>query len=273
VSDPDTAPSRNVSSRLVLEVEDTSDVILQVAVAEESLLASERLSITSGDRELPVEQVLINGAGRAHRFHAPQGQVVVSYEAVLDGEAPPPKVTAADRIVYLRPSRYAESDRLQATAAAEFGGTSDPVELLATVASWVRRRLHYVPGASRPTDGAVQTLLAREGVCRDFAHVVIAMLRARDVPARLVAVYAPGLYPMDFHAVVEAAIGDTWYAIDGTGLAPRSSLIRISSGRDAADAAFLSNYSGAVQLVESWVTAFIEGYLPLDDHTELMSLR
>ena len=60
-------------------------------------------------------------------------------------------------------------------------------------------------------------------MCRDFAHLVIAMLRARNVPARLVAVYAPGLSPMDFHAVVEAAIDGQWRAVDATTLAPRAS--------------------------------------------------
>ena len=61
-------------------------------------------------------------------------------------------------------------------------------------------------GLLRHRHSATQTLLARQGVCRDFAHLVTAMLRARNVPARLVSVYAPGLSPMDFHAVVEAAI-------------------------------------------------------------------
>src|SRR5690606_13899415 len=90
------------------------------------------------------------------------------------------------------------------------------------------------------TDGAVSTLLSRRGVCRDFAHLVVAFLRALDVPARVVSVYAPGLTPMDFHAVAEAAIDGTWHVVDATGLAPRQSLLRIATGRDAADTAFLS---------------------------------
>ena len=112
-------------------------------------------------------------------------------------------------------------------AHAEFGGIPDPRDLLAAVSSWVGTRLAYVPGSSRPTDGAVETLLQRQGVCRDYAHLVIALLRGLDVPARLTAVYAPGLEPMDFHAVAEAAIDGTWYAVDATLLAPRSSLLRI----------------------------------------------
>ncbi len=74
------------------------------------------------------------------------------------------------------------------------------------------------------------------------------MLRARNVPARLVAVYAPGLQPMDFHAVVEAAIDGEWRAVDATTLAPRQSLVRIATGRDASDTAFLTVQSGRADL-------------------------
>jgi transglutaminase-like putative cysteine protease len=130
-----------------------------------------------------------------------------------------------------------------------------------------------VPGSSRPTDGAVETLLAGVGVCRDYAHLTIAVLRALDVPARLVAVYAPGCAPMDFHAVVEAAVDDRWYVVDPTGLAPRSALLRISTGRDAADTAFLTNHGGSVQLRGSVVTAVVDGDLPVDRVEELMVLR
>ena len=82
-------------------------------------------------------------------------------------------------------------------------------------------RLNYVPGSSDPIDGAADTLLAGTGVCRDYAHLVVALLRAVFVPARLVSVYAPGLYPMDFHAVAEAFIDGQWRVVDATLLAPR----------------------------------------------------
>jgi len=136
----------------------------------------------------------------------------------------------------------------------------------------VGTQLYYVSGSSRPTDGATQTLLLRKGVCRDFAHVVIALLRARNVPARLVSVYAPGLSPMDFHAVVEAAIDGQWRAVDATTLAPRESLVLIATGRDASDTAFLTTQSGRTALVSMDVTATAEPGLPADDLTSLVSL-
>ncbi|MCU1431545.1 MAG: transglutaminase [Actinotalea sp.] len=77
-------------------------------------------------------------------------------------------------------------------------------------------------------------------MCRDFAHLTTCLLRAMDVPARLAAVSAPGLSPMDVHAVVEGYVDGGWWVVDATHLAPRRSMLRISTGRDAADTAFLS---------------------------------
>jgi transglutaminase-like putative cysteine protease len=143
---------------------------------------------------------------------------------------------------------------------------------LAGVSSWVGSRLGYVAGSSRSTDGAVSTLLAGEGVCRDFAHLTIALLRAMDMPARVVSVYAPGLAPMDFHAVTEAYVQGAWQVVDATLLAPRSSMIRIATGRDCADTAFLSTYGGTVELLDSQVTATVDGQLPGDDPRTLAVL-
>jgi transglutaminase-like putative cysteine protease len=140
------------------------------------------------------------------------------------------------------------------------------------VSSWVGWELGYESGSSLPTHGAVDTLLGGRGVCRDFAHLVAALLRARDVPARVAAVYAPGLHPMDFHAVAEALVDGTWRVVDATLLAPRSSLVRIATGRDAADTAFLTVIGGTVDLVGLEVSAIVEGTLPGDDPRELVSL-
>ena len=174
----------------------------------------------------------------------------------------------ADLLRYLRPSRYCESDSLGPTAHAEFAGLHG-YDLLAAVSSWVGSRLSYVPGSSLPTDGAVRTLLARQGVCRDYAHLVVALLRALDVPARLVSVYAPGLQPMDFHAVAEAYLDGQWYVVDATTLAPRSTLVRIATGRDASDTAFLNVHHGFADLLELEVTA-VAGTLPDDDVRDLV---
>jgi transglutaminase-like putative cysteine protease len=162
---------------------------------------------------------------------------------------------------------------LELTARAEFQSIESPAALVAAVSSWVGTRLSYRAGSSTPTSGAIDTLLQREGVCRDYAHLVAAFLRALDIPARIVAVYAPGLSPMDFHAVVEALVDEQWWVVDATLLAPRSSLVRIATGRDAADVAFLSTYGGAVNLLEIDVSAVVDGALPGDDVTQLATMR
>jgi transglutaminase-like putative cysteine protease len=85
-------------------------------------------------------------------------------------------------------------------------------------------------------------------------------------------VYAPGLDPMDFHAVAEALVDGDWRVVDATLLAPRAGLVRIATGRDAADTAFLSNYGGAVELVSTQIAAVTDGMLPGDDVIDLVSI-
>ena len=262
---------RSVSSHVELDVNEEAELVWSVAVAHGPELASESLSITVDGNPIEVKELGVDDGGRLHVCTAPPGRLVLSYQAEVSGLAAPASVDPVDDIVYRRPSRYAESDELGPTAWAEFSKLEGKA-LLDAVSSWVGTQLYYVSGSSRPTDGATQTLLLRKGVCRDFAHVVIALLRARNVPARLVAVYAPGLSPMDFHAVVEAAIDGQWRAVDATTLAPRGSLVRIATGRDASDTAFLTVQSGRTVLVSMDVRATAEPGLPADDLTSLVSL-
>lgn len=262
---------RTVSSTLTADVLGPTTVELQVAVAGTNA-ADEDLQVTLDGDRVPLQELATGVGGRLHVLQCDQGRLEVSYTARVTGRSEPAPVQPLDRSTYLRPSRYAESDRLSAVAAAELDGTKDPAALLRDVAAWVGHRLAYVPGSSTGTDGAVDTLLGGAGVCRDYAHLAVALLRARDVPARLVSVYAPGLDPMDFHAVVEALVGDTWYVADASLLAPRSTLVRIATGRDAADTAFMSSYGAGVRFDSMTVQATVDGDLPADDLDELVQL-
>jgi len=262
-----------VSAVLELDVLRPLEVMLQIAVSGmPGTTVDESLSILCDGVQASPTEVAVPGEGRVHLVVPPVGRMTIEYRATVSGSADPVLVTDEDRIVYLRPSRYAESDRLSAIAAAEFAGIAGERELLAAVSSWVGSQLTYVAGSSGPTDGAVDTLLLRQGVCRDYAHLVIALLRAMDIPARLAAVYAPGLQPMDFHAVAEAAVDGVWRVVDATLLAPRSTLVRIATGRDAADTAFLSTFGGAVDLLSTEVSAVTDGPLPGDDIHAMVSL-
>ena len=264
---------RTVGAELEITAHSDCQVELQVAVARTpGLQVTERLSIVHEGVELTPVEVVVPHDGRLHLVTLPPGHSRVTYEAQVRGTAEIPEPSLADRSLYLRPSRYIESDTFGGFAHSEFARVHEG-ELLEAVSSWVGTRLVYVPGSSGPTDGATETLLAGAGVCRDYAHLVIALLRALRVPARLTGVYAPGCDPMDFHAVVEAYVAGGWYVVDATALAPRSSLVRIATGRDAADTAFMTIVSGAADLTWSQVTAVADDGLPNDDLDQLVAIH
>src|ERR1700682_6163278 len=265
---------REVGAELEVGITAPTTLEFQIAVAPHpGTEVYESLSFVLDGK--PIQPLEISGVhgNRIHKFEAPGGNVKVDYAATIVGQTDPAPVTEYDLSMYLRPSRYAEADKFYGFAATEFGEYVDSTTLLEKVSSWVGNRLNYVPGSSDPIDGAVDTLLAGAGVCRDYAHLVVAMLRAVNVPARLVSVYAPGLYPMDFHAVGEAFVEGQWRVVAPTFLAPRQTLVRIATGRDAADTAFLDNHKGAITLNKMVVTAVVNGDLPKDGVDELVSLR
>lgn len=252
-----------VSVDLVLRVGADADVVLSIAPPA-AWVDDEELVVVAVDE--PVEVLVSPDAhgGRLHRASLPRGPVTVRYRAETRAPAAPAPSDELDPVRYLRPSRYAPSDAL--TEAASRFPDASARDTLHHVSQWVHDHLRYVPGSSGPTDSASETLRAREGVCRDYAHLTIALLRARGVPARLVSAFAPGLDPMDFHAVVEAFVEGRWEIVDATRLAPRPHLVRIATGRDAADTAFLTTLSGAIAVEEMVVTAVASDALESDDH-------
>jgi len=229
------------------------------------------------DQRVLEEHLVAEGAGvqtgptrpdgaRPVRASTTHGPVTISYDAVVavDGsrracrldEAPLPGVGDVDfaLLEWTLPSRYCPSDALAPTAAGEFGDRPRTRALIPAVASWVRGRIGYVPGSSDALTAADETLLRRQGVCRDMAHLAISLLRSLDVPARLVAAYAVDLEPPDFHALLEAHDGEAWRLLDVTGLAPVATAVRIATGRDAADVAWAST-NGGLRLASVTVSA------------------
>ncbi|GGF91011.1 putative transglutaminase-like protein [Rhodococcoides trifolii] len=264
---------RLVSARLDVDIVEPTTLEFQIAVAPHpGTTVSETLSFLLDGTQIYAQEISGEHGNRIHKFECGVGNLQTYYDATIDGNTYPAPVTDYDQSVYLRPSRYAECDKFFGFAATEFGQYSESSVLLEKVSAWVGARLQYVPGSSDPIDGAADTLLAGRGVCRDYSHLVVAMLRAVNVPARLVAVYAPGCDPMDFHAVAEAFVDGVWRVVDATCLAPRSTLVRIATGRDAADTAFLDNHGGRIILNSAQVTAIVDGPLPIDDITELVSI-
>lgn len=158
--------------------------------------------------------------------------------------ATPPRALPAETVPYLLPSRYCQSDRLEGFVRAEFGGLVGGA-LAAALAGWVRGHLTYCGTTSSGETTALDTFAQRAGVCRDYAHLLVALARAGEIPARCVSAYAPGVDPPDFHAVAELWLDGAWRLVDATGMARPEEIARVAVGRDATDIAFMTVFGTA----------------------------
>lgn len=195
---------------------------------------------------------------RFMRLRAGPGELRVSYSALIDiahHRADPTRLPeVAVRLLpleafpYIYPSRYCESDRLGKFAITEFGGLWQGHGRVQAIRDWVNRRVSFRPNTSTSATSAIDTLIAQVGVCRDFSHLMIALCRALSIPARFTTGTDfgadPALGPPDFHAYVEAYLGDRWYLFDPSGTAIPMGLVRFGTGRDAADVAFATIFGG-----------------------------
>lgn len=167
----------------------------------------------------------------------------------LDGVLP--HLLPADAVRYLMPSRYCPSDELQSFVSAEFGQLSGGARI-AAMRDWIHDKFQYVAGSSSGQTTALDTFVQRQGICRDFAHVMICLARASAIPARFASVYAPEVTPPDFHAMAEVFLDDAWHLVDATGMAQPDATAIIGVGLDAAEVAFLSSF-GPMQLISQSV--------------------
>lgn len=191
------------------------------------------------------------------RLNAPKCKLHVSYQAIVELEhfSKDPdliqEVRPADLpleiLPLLLPSRYCQSDKLINLAISEFGDLYAGYSKVTAICNWIYEKVAYLSGSSNPHTSAFDTATERVGVCRDFAHLGVAFCRALNIPARFVNSYAYGLNPPDFHACFEAYLDDRWYLFDATRLVPQTGIIRIGTGRDAADVAFATIF-GSVEM-------------------------
>ena len=243
-----------VACRLQYQVEAPNTFVFNFAVADSPCqrIDSEQLLIAP---ELAVDELRHIEGSRHMRLHAPAGELALDYRA--EGQLTPIFSPAADLVEvppaelpfstvhYIYPSRYCPSDRLLNFASREFGAIEPGYARVQAISDWIRANIEYVFGFSDAHTAANDTLVSRRGVCRDFAHLGIALCRALNIPARFVAGYAQGLQPPDFHACFEAYLGQRWYLFDPTGLTPLHSIVRIGTGRDAADVSFATIFGPA----------------------------
>lgn len=216
----------------------------QQRVAWEELLVSQPVPQTSHTD--PVTHT------RTLRLTAQPGPLTVRYRATVDithhSEVPaqlletPVAQLPPEALPYLYPSRYCQSDCLTAQAMSLFGHLPQGHSRVIAVRDWVRSQVRFQSNSSNSMTSALDTLHQHTGVCRDFAHLMIAMCRALNIPARFATGIDfgadPALGPTDFHAYVEVYLGHRWYLFDPSGTAIPMGFVRIGTGRDAADASF-----------------------------------
>jgi len=250
-----------MSSRIDFQVAEQAVIVLSMAAAADN--GRPEIPSHIHGRDLGDGQFLVE---------APVGSLHVTYEADVRNQEGDVPSTELEEVVAMRPSRYCPSDRLAGYAKSRFLRYTAKTDRVRAICAHVNRHLVYEVGSSDAHTDAADTLLSGRGVCRDYAHLVATLCRAVDVPARVASVYAPGLSPMDFHLVVETALEGRWRVWDATRLAPRQSLVRIATGRDAADVAFATVLSGRADLTSLVIMAVADGDLPADDHEGLVTL-
>ena len=251
----------NIDARLSYSYDRPTSVLMQIELARMAgqTIVSDSLSTTPVEdfRRIPAE-----GALGTRAWLGAEGQLDVTYEAEVEVTRPdlelsglrptPVRELGPEATSYLMPSRYCPSDSFDGVLLDEYEGLSGGA-LIVAVRDWINRSFIYDGAASTTTTTARDSFFARRGVCRDYAHVLIAFARASGIPARIVSCYAPGVEPPDFHAVAEVWLEESWHLVDATGMAKPSEIAVIGVGRDAAEVSFLSSF-GMAQFISQKVT-------------------
>jgi transglutaminase-like putative cysteine protease len=214
------------------------------------------------------------------RLLLPTGDSVIRYDAVVDVSGEPDLVVPDaplvpvqdlpdDALVFTLPSRYIESDLLLDDAWQLFGESPPTWARIQAICDWVHANVQYGYGLSGPTTTALDVFKNRQGVCRDFAQISVALCRALNIPARYtfgylgdIAVEPPDV-PMDFHAWFEAYLDGRWHTFDARHNVPRIGRVKIAHGRDAVDVALSTSYGAAtLQSMVVWADEIAEHDLP-----------
>ena len=260
-------PIINVASTLEYNVTAPTSFIFSIVPAEtpHQRILEESLSLSS---QLDYEWLQVGEENiRNLRLEVQPGSFRLDYQARVELT---PDVDQSHRIdevryqalpaevlAYLNPSRYCESDRLFLFANKEFGTQQTGFSRVDAICDWVNDHIDYISGSTDASSSACDVLVNRAGVCRDFAHVSIALCRALGIPARYISGYAVDLQPPDFHGFFEAFLDGKWYLFDATRMAPVSGFVRIGLGRDAADASF-ATIVGEASLENMQVSALVD---------------
>jgi len=246
----------NIRAHLIYDFAERCEtlLLLEAARSPDQAVHRERLTISP---HADVARLDDSHTGERRAVFTARGRVQLDYEAdveVLSRDAELKGVPAArirdlpgEALRYLRASRYCPSDRFERFVKREFGDLEGG-DKVAAIFAWISGHLDYEGGVSDVRSTALDTFVDRAGVCRDFTHLAITLCRAADIPARAVSAYAWKLKPPDLHAVAEVYLGGRWRLVDPTCRAPIEGLVRVATGPDAADIAFMTIF-GRAELV------------------------
>lgn len=228
-------------------------------------VVSETLSIDGSSlHRIPGE----SGVGTRLWARLEDGEMRLRYRAEVDVtradiplescRATPIHTLPAEALTFLRPSRFCQSDEFTAFASNRFSHVEGGAKV-AAIRDWVSSEVMYLHASSDATTTVVDTFARRAGVCRDFTHLVCALARAANIPARYASVYAPGVDPPDFHAVAEVWLDGQWHLVDATGMSTPGNTVLIGVGRDACDAPFMETEDEASLIAQGVSVSRISG--------------
>lgn len=246
----------NVSANLEYIISSPSTLILNIQALRtpEQTVLQETFTVNP---QVKIEELhSVGGENRLIRLDVREKcRLSIAYTATVDNSYQitdhrkaveiPVTQMSPEVLPYLYPSRYCQSDKLYRLADHTFGFIESDFEKVMALTNWINNNVLYLSGSTNAQTSAYDTVTEQAGVCRDFAHLGIALCRALTIPARYFTGYAYKLKPADFHACFEAYLGGQWVLFDATGLAPLNGMVKIATGRDAADAAVANIFGDA----------------------------
>lgn len=237
----------DVSVRLDYKLQGLTTLLLQIEAAsmpDQSIVSTETsIANAKSFTRVPAEDSI-----GERSWISVSDRLAASYDARIEIDRPAPDLGAlpatplnqlpGETVTYLMDSRFIPAERLGTFVERTFGKLKGGARI-AAMRDWIEDGLDYVAGASDASTTAVDTFVSRQGVCRDYAHLMVGFARASQIPARCVSVFAPSVEPPDFHMVAEVWLDGAWRLVDPTGMATADEMARIGVGRDAADISFL----------------------------------
>ena len=276
-----------VGCRLVYDTTGPASLVLNLRLRPGSHheILEEKLTLGNG---LPFDEHEDTHGNRVLRIELGAGSNTITHDAIVNVSSKPDNHALTGRIPadtgklpmeflrYTLPSRYCDSDKLTNFAWEKFGHIEHGWPRVQAISEWVHRNIEYRYMSGSPHLSAGDILQRGYGVCRDFAHLNIALNRTFNVPARYITGHIPDIgvpdpeQHMNFHAYAEVYLGGNWFTTDARFHVPRIGRITVSRGLDAVDGAFSTIYGGAnLTYFQVWAYQIVPGSVNVGDAVDL----